>query len=74
MNGYLLRASIALLPRLCNHQTHHKIVYHPPPQDCVIIKPTTTMKKENIKTIINFIITVLTAIASTFCMQSCMLK
>lgn len=74
MNGYLLRASIALLSRLCNHQTHHKIVYYPPPQDCVIIKPTTTMKKENIKTIINFIITVLTAIASTFCMQSCMLK
>ena len=32
------------------------------------------MKKENIKTIINFIITVLTAIASTFCMQSCILK
>lgn len=32
------------------------------------------MKKENIKTIINFIITVLTAIASTFCMQSGMLK
>ncbi len=30
------------------------------------------MKKENWKTIINFIITVLTAIASTFCMQSCM--
>ena len=29
------------------------------------------MKKENIKTIINFIITVLTAIASTFCIQSC---
>lgn len=74
MNGYLLRASIALLSRLCNHQTHHKIVYHHPPQDCVTIKPTTTMKKENIKTIINFIITVLTAIASTFCMQSCILK
>lgn len=74
MNGYLLRASIAFLPRLCNHQTHHKIVYHHLPQDCVTIKPTTTMKKENIKTIINFIITVLTAIASTFCMQSCMLK
>lgn len=74
MNGYLLRASIALLSRLCNHQTHHKIVYHHSPQDCVTIKPTTTMKKENIKTIINFIITVLTAIASTFCMQSCMLK
>lgn len=73
MNGYLLRASIALLSRLCTIP-HHKIVYHPPPQDCVIIKPTTTMKKENIKTIINFIITVLTAIASTFCMQSCMLK
>ncbi len=30
------------------------------------------MKKETLKTIINFIITVLTAIASTFCMQSCM--
>ncbi len=30
------------------------------------------MEKENWKTIINFIITVLTAIASTFCMQSCM--
>lgn len=29
------------------------------------------MKKENIKTIINFIITVLTAIASAFCVQSC---
>ncbi|WP_337784263.1 smalltalk protein [Prevotella sp.] len=29
------------------------------------------MKKENIKTIINFIITILTAIASTFCIQSC---
>ncbi len=29
------------------------------------------MKKENIKPIINFIITILTAIASTFCIQSC---
>ena len=29
------------------------------------------MKKENIKTIINFIITILTAIASAFCIQSC---
>ena len=29
------------------------------------------MKKENIKTIINFPITILTAIASTFCIQSC---
>lgn len=74
MNGYLLRASIALLSRLCNHQTHHKIVYHHPTTRLCTIKPTTTMKKENIKTIINFIITVLTAIASTFCMQSCILK
>lgn len=29
------------------------------------------MKKENIKALINFIITILTAIASTFCIQSC---
>lgn len=29
------------------------------------------MKKENIKTLINFLITILTAIASTFCIQSC---
>ena len=29
------------------------------------------MKKENIKNIINFLITILTAIASTFCIQSC---
>ncbi len=29
------------------------------------------MKKENWKTIINFLITVLTAIASAFCVQSC---
>lgn len=29
------------------------------------------MKKENIKPIINFLITILTAIASTFCIQSC---
>ena len=29
------------------------------------------MKKENIKTIINFLNTILTAIASTFCIQSC---
>ena len=29
------------------------------------------MKKENWKTIINFIITILTAIASAFCVQSC---
>lgn len=65
MNGYLLRASIALLPRLCTHQ---------PQQYCITINPTSTMKKENIKTIINFIITVLTAIASTFCMQSCILQ
>lgn len=64
MNGYLLRASIALLPRLCTHQQQY----------CITINPTTTMKKENIKTIINFIITVLTAIASTFCMQSCILQ
>lgn len=30
------------------------------------------MKKENWKTVINFIITILTAIASAFCVQSCM--
>ncbi len=30
-----------------------------------------TMKKETWKTIINFIITILTAIASAFCVQSC---
>jgi len=29
------------------------------------------MKKETWKTIINFLITVLTAIASAFCVQSC---
>ena len=29
------------------------------------------MKKENLKTVINFIITVLTAIASAFCVSSC---
>lgn len=29
------------------------------------------MKKENIKALINFLITILTAIASTFCIQSC---
>lgn len=29
------------------------------------------MKKETWKTVINLIITVLTAIASTFCVQSC---
>ena len=29
------------------------------------------MKKENWKTIINFIITILTAIASAVCVQSC---
>ena len=29
------------------------------------------MKKETWKTVINFIITVLTAIASAFCVQSC---
>lgn len=65
MNGYLLRASIALLPRLCNHHLTTRLYNH---------QPTSTMKKENIKTIINFIITVLTAIASTFCMQSCILQ
>lgn len=74
MNGYLLRASIALLPRLCNHHLTTRLCTITPPQDCVTIKTITTMKKENIKTIINFIITVLTAIASTFCMQSCILK
>ena len=30
-----------------------------------------TMKKETIKKVINFIITVLTAVASAFCVQSC---
>ncbi|MDO4160329.1 MAG: smalltalk protein [Prevotellaceae bacterium] len=30
------------------------------------------MSNSKWKTIINFVITVLTAIASTFCMQSCM--
>ena len=30
------------------------------------------MKKETFKTIINFVITVLTAITSAFCVQSCM--
>lgn len=74
MNGYLLRASIALLSRLCNHQTHHKIVYHHPPQRLCNHQTHHNNEKENIKTIINFIITVLTAIASTFCMQSCILK
>lgn len=29
------------------------------------------MKKETIKKVINFIITVLTAVASAFCIQSC---
>ncbi len=29
------------------------------------------MKKEKLKNIINFVITVLTAIASAFCVQSC---
>ena len=29
------------------------------------------MKKENLKTVINFIITVMTAIASAFCVSSC---
>ena len=29
------------------------------------------MKKETLKTVINFIITVLTAIASAFCISSC---
>ena len=29
------------------------------------------MKKETLKTVINFIITVLTAIASAFCVSSC---
>ncbi len=29
------------------------------------------MKKENLKKIINFIITVLTAVVSSFCVQSC---
>nr|WP_297659820.1 smalltalk protein [uncultured Prevotella sp.] len=29
------------------------------------------MKKENIKKIVNFIITVLTAALSSFCVQSC---
>ncbi len=29
------------------------------------------MKKENIKKVINLIVTVLTAIASSFCVQSC---
>ena len=29
------------------------------------------MKKETLKTVINFIITVLTAIASAFCFSSC---
>ena len=29
------------------------------------------MKKETLKNIINFIVTVLTAIASAFCVQSC---
>ncbi len=29
------------------------------------------MKKENWKTVLNFLITVLTAIASAFCVQSC---
>lgn len=74
MNGYLLRASIALLSRLCNHQTHHKIVYHHPTTRLCNHQTHHNNEKENIKTIINFIITVLTAIASTFCMQSCILK
>ena len=29
------------------------------------------MKKETVKRVINFVITVLTAIASAFCVQSC---
>ena len=29
------------------------------------------MKKETLKTVLNFIITVLTAIASAFCVSSC---
>ena len=29
------------------------------------------MKRETLKKILNFVITVLTAVASTFCVQSC---
>lgn len=74
MNGYLLRASIALLPDCVTIKTITRLCNHLPTTRLCTLKPTTTMKKENIKTIINFIITVLTAIASTFCMQSCIIK
>ena len=39
--------------------------------NCYYQKRIKTMKKETLKTIINFIITVLTAIASAFCVSSC---
>ena len=37
----------------------------------LIIKKQSKMKKVNWKTIINFLITVLTAVASSFCVQNC---
>ena len=37
----------------------------------LIIKKQSKMKKVNWKNIINFLITVLTAVASSFCVQNC---
>lgn len=51
-----------------NHKNKHvTIIIHL----VLIIKKQSKMKKVNWKTIINFLITVLTAVASSFCVQNC---
>ena len=51
--------------RVCHKSTVRKSVRR------INLKNQMKMKRETLKKILNFVITVLTAIASAFCVQSC---
>lgn len=72
MYGYLGVLTTSLISRLGESRNLKKIMI---PNRVNHFKTTiflkNTMKKINWKSVINFIITVLTAVASSFCVQSC---
>ena len=51
--------------RVCHKSTARKSVRR------INLKNQMKMKRETLKKILNFVITVLTAVASAFCVQSC---
>lgn len=46
-------------------------IENPSPNPFINLKNQMKMKRETLKKILNFVITVLTAVASAFCVQSC---